>query len=134
MQNETQQSEEIHLVLPARPELMEVARLTAARLAGTLDFALNEIEDLKIAVDELSHQLLSATSSNSSVRLTYTMAVDVIEVTGTSLGPENDTQAKEPVSSHPLTNRILEAVTDSYSVDVEHHQVRFSMTKRRAIR
>ena len=55
-------SEPTHVVdlgLPALTPYVSVLRSTAAALAARLDFTLDEIEDLRIAVDEASSLLLS---------------------------------------------------------------------------
>ncbi|MBA2438406.1 MAG: anti-sigma B factor RsbW, partial [Acidimicrobiia bacterium] len=50
--------EQVRLVMPATPELLRVARLTAAGLASRLGFSFDEVEDVKIAVDELCFALV----------------------------------------------------------------------------
>ena len=125
-------TEEVRLVLPARPELVGVARLTAASLAGTIDFSLNEIEDLKIAVEELCHQLIASGGNTGSLTLTYRVGADTLEVIGT--GPSTGPKAPDLPSPHPLSNRILEAVTDDYALDLGHDLAHFRLVKRRAAR
>ncbi|MGC1511635.1 MAG: ATP-binding protein [Acidimicrobiales bacterium] len=121
-------TEEVRLVLPARPELVGVARLTAASLAGTIDFSLDEIEDLKIAVEELCHRLIGSGSDAGSLTLTYRVGPDTLEIVGT--GPK----APDLPSSDPLSERILEAVTDDYALDVGRDLAHFRLVKRRAAR
>ena len=44
--------------MPASPDLLRVARLTAAGLANRVGFNVDEVEDVKIALDELCFSLL----------------------------------------------------------------------------
>lgn len=125
-------TEEVRLVLPARPEMVGVARLTAASLAGTIDFSLDEIEDLKIAVEELCHRLIDSGRDAGSLTLTYRVGADTLEVVGT--GPGAGPKAPDLPSPDPLSNRILEAVTDDYALDVGRDLGHFRLVKRRAAR
>ena len=47
------------LVVPAVPSSLQLARLTASSLAADLDWPLDDIEDLRIAVDELTAALIA---------------------------------------------------------------------------
>lgn len=123
-------TEDVHLVVPARPELVGVVRLTAASLAGTLDFSLNDIEDLKIAVEELCHQIMDSAAGEGSLRITYVMGTDTLEVIGT--GPGAAHPSPDRPGHHPLSNRILDAVTDGYTLDLDQDLARFRFVKRRA--
>ena len=49
---------DVRLVVPAAPEYLRLVRLTAAGLASRLGFTFDEVEDLRIAVDELCFHLL----------------------------------------------------------------------------
>ncbi|MGK2959020.1 MAG: hypothetical protein ACSLFB_11615 [Acidimicrobiales bacterium] len=46
-------SEPITLVLPPKPELSKIARLTGSALAAISGYTLEEIEDIKIAISEI---------------------------------------------------------------------------------
>ena len=65
--------EQVRLTLPTTPQLLRVARLTAAGLAGRLGFSFDEIEDVKIAVDELCFALVGARGRPGSLTLLYTL-------------------------------------------------------------
>ena len=45
--------EEVRLTVPATPEFLRLARVTVAGLGGRLGFSYDEIEDLRLAIDEL---------------------------------------------------------------------------------
>ena len=45
--------DKISVQIPASPAYLQVVRLIAAGLASRLGFTIDEIEDLKIGVDEL---------------------------------------------------------------------------------
>ena len=52
--SESKTLETVSIKIPASPEYLQVVRLVAAGLAARISFTLEDIEDLKIAVDELS--------------------------------------------------------------------------------
>nr|WP_020575801.1 hypothetical protein [Actinopolymorpha alba] len=57
----------VELGVPARTAYVSVLRTTAAALAARLDFTLDEIEDLRIAVDEASALLLTQAIAGSQL-------------------------------------------------------------------
>ena len=71
--------EEVRLTMPATPHLLRVARLTAAGLAGRLGFSFDEIEDVKIAVDELCFAVVGSKGRDGSLTLTYRLGDHELE-------------------------------------------------------
>lgn len=51
-QSEANKTRRVELHIPAEPEWVGVARLTAAGIASRLDFSIEDLEDLKLAVAE----------------------------------------------------------------------------------
>ena len=52
--------DEVRSVVPARAELMRLARVTAAGLASRMEFNYDEIEDIRLAIDESCFGLTGA--------------------------------------------------------------------------
>ena len=48
----------IRLSIPAELRFLRIARLTAAGIAGDLGFGLQDVEDLRVAVDEMCAALI----------------------------------------------------------------------------
>ncbi len=46
--------DEVRLAVPARPEFLGLVRVTAAGLASRLGFTFDQVEDLRLAIDEIS--------------------------------------------------------------------------------
>src|SRR2546425_981063 len=46
-------SDEVRLAVPATPEFVRLARVTAAGLASRLGFTFDDVDDLRLAIDEL---------------------------------------------------------------------------------
>ena len=121
------QGEEVNLTMPANPHLLRVARLTAAGLAGRLGFSFDEIEDVKIAVDELCFTLVGSRGRPGTLSLRYVLDRDRLVIEGTGA---LDTGAADPVPSE-LSSQILTAVVDEHDLSRDSDGVRFRLVKRR---
>ena len=80
---------DVRLVVPAAAEYLRLVRLTAAGMASRLGFTFDEVEDLRIAVDELCFHLLGDTDDQHPARradrtmdLIYSAGADFITITG----------------------------------------------------
>lgn len=119
--------EEVKLTMPAVPQLLRVARLTAAGLAGRLGFNFDEIEDVKIAVDELCFALVGTKGRDGDLTVTYRLLPDALEIEGrgafgAGLGD---------VTPSELSAQILAAVVDEHELSREGDELRFRLRKRR---
>ena len=66
-------SDEVQLVMPADPEFLRLARVTAMGLASRLQFTIDEIDDLRIAIDELLFGLIGTKGRPGRVTMRYSM-------------------------------------------------------------
>jgi anti-sigma regulatory factor (Ser/Thr protein kinase) len=121
------QGDEVRLTMPANPQLLRVARLTAAGLAGRLGFSFDEIEDVKIAVDELCFTLVGSKGRPGTLSLRYVLESDRLVIEGTG---SNDAGAADPTPSD-LSSQILAAVVDEHELFRDDDSVRFRLVKRR---
>jgi len=119
---------EVRLEIPASPEFLRVARMMAAGVASRLGFTLDEVDDLRIAIDELCFCLVGRTGRPGTVAIRYLMSADGLTVEGT--GHFTDQASEEPRLS-PLSVQILEAVTDECQVEGRPEGPSFRLLKRR---
>ena len=112
--------------MPAVPQLLRVARLTAAGLAGRLGFNFDEIEDVKIAVDELCFALVGTKGREGELTVTYRLLPDALEIEGSG----HFADATSPVPSE-LSAQILAAVVDEHELTSEGGELRFWLRKQR---
>lgn len=119
--------EEVRLTMPATPQLLRVARLTAAGLAGRLGFSFDEIEDVKIAVDELCFALVGSKGRSGTLTLTYRLADHKLEISGEGVFGGDAAPAPSELSS-----QILAAVVDDHEITRDGDTMRFRLVKRRA--
>ncbi len=82
--------DQVTVRLPAEGAYLSVLRTATAGLAARLDFTLDEIEDLRIAVDEACAMLLSQAVPGASLECAFTLSHDVmtIAVTAACLAPQ----------------------------------------------
>ncbi|HMD44516.1 MAG TPA: hypothetical protein VKG43_00045 [Acidimicrobiales bacterium] len=124
-------SDVVQLSLPVRADLVVLARLTAATIASRAGFGVEEIEDLRLAVDELCLSLVGGDSSGR-LMLEYSRDNDVIEISCTYV-PDSDgaNQVHVEPNESDLSVRILEALVDEHGRDTGGDQPRAWLRKRR---
>ena len=105
-------ADEVRLVVPAGPEFVRLARVTATGLASRLGFSYDEIEDLRLAVDELCHAVIGPSGRHGIVTLRY-----VIEDGGLCVeGHGHFDPGGPPVALSDLAHQILSALADEHDV------------------
>jgi serine/threonine-protein kinase RsbW len=122
-------SEVIELTLPVRPEFLVLVRFTAATLATRAEFSLEEIDDLRLAADEICLSLTGGTG-DGSMQLRFTREGDAIEISCIV-----DIQAvAEPAPDDPKGEwslRILDALVDAHGREAIGDTCRAWLRKRR---
>jgi serine/threonine-protein kinase RsbW len=115
------------LTLPASSAYLSVLRTATAGLAARLQFTLDEIEDLRIAVDEACAMLLAdGESEEHDLTCRFELATDLITVTvsvsaGSPALPSRDTFAWQ----------VLTALAGAVDASVVDDQLTIQLTKRR---
>lgn len=110
---------------------MRVARLTAAGLAGRLGFSIDDVEDVKIAVDELCFALVGPQGHEGRLTLTYRSVAGDFVVEGVARAGDGSVPP-EPVAGE-LSAQILDAVVDEHSLSRSDSEVSFRLVKRQAV-
>lgn len=115
----------VELTFPASSRFVRLSRMSAATLAAEMDFDVEEIEDLRIAVDELVTLLVSG-AEGAPVRLRFVTMDGRLEVDGRCEGPTVPAGAVGD-----LVEAILSATIDQHHVELVAGSRRFSFEKRR---
>ena len=113
--------------MPARPEFLRLARVTAAGLAGRLGFSYDEIEDLRLAIDELCFGLTGSTGRHGTVELVYWVEPGRLMVEGHGQFMEDII----PIGLTDLSRVILSALVDEHDLTSGADGPRFRLVKRR---
>lgn len=123
-----QMPHEVRLAMPADPEFLRLARVTAMGLASRVAFTIDDIEDLRIAIDELLLALIGSKGRNGTISLDYRLDDSGLEVTGRGHFAEATTDVKLT----EFSDLILGAVADEYAVALDGDAPTFRLVKRRA--
>jgi serine/threonine-protein kinase RsbW len=118
----------IELVLPADTRLVRVARLVASGVATTAGFDVEEVEDLRIAVDELCTALVEG-GDGGDLLLGFDLGNGEVTILGTTSAA--GVAAFEP-ERLALSRQILAVVVDEHELVTDHGQISVRLHKRRA--
>lgn len=123
-------SETVALSLPVRAELLVLARITAATMASRADFDIEEIEDLRLAVDELCLSVVGGARSGT-VRLEVSVDETTIAIT-CELERSSEPDDDAPGEPDDLSIRLIEALVDEHGRDSADGSRRAWLSKRRS--
>ena len=118
-------TDEVRLAVPAMPEFLRLARVTAAGLASRLGFSFDEVEDLRLAIDELCYGLTGSTGQDGTVQVRFLLGTDSLLVEGEG----HFASATQPTLSE-LSEVILAALVDEHELGPGPHGPTFRLLKR----
>ena len=119
-------TDELRLTIPATPEFLRLARVTAAGLGGRLGFTFDQVEDLRLAIDELCFGLTGPHACHDDrLELRYRVGPSSLEVEGTGLFRE-DRRAAE---LSELSKVIVAALVDEHELSETDAGPRFWVRK-----
>jgi hypothetical protein len=114
----------VRLTVPAGLEHVRIVRLTASGVASGAGFDVEEIEDLRVAVDELA-SLLVDHADGGELEMIFETADGELKIEGgTTVRPGGLVRLDD------LTAQILAAVTDKYDVVTNNGHARFTCVRR----
>ena len=115
----------VRLSLPASPRYLAAARVVAASLGAESGLSVDDLEDLRLGVNELVSVLVESGDAGDRVELEFETDGGSITVRGQRSGDTG-----RPLEVDELTARIVEAVADHHEID----GASFSLTKASSIR
>ncbi|HVE99197.1 MAG TPA: anti-sigma regulatory factor [Mycobacteriales bacterium] len=114
------------LRLPATGAYLSVLRTATAGLASRLDFTIDDIEDLKIAVDEACAMLLPRAVADAELTCRFELRPDVLDV-AVSLA----TTDGEVPSRDTFAWTVLSALAGEVDATLENGEVTIRLSKHR---
>jgi serine/threonine-protein kinase RsbW len=118
----TSVAEVVRLSVPGSLEYVRVVRLTAAAVAARVGFDIEEIEDLRVAVDELASVVIEA-GSGAEITFLFSNLGDAFVIEGSAA-------VVSDISIDDLSRQILTVVVDDFQIEVTEGVARFRATKR----
>jgi serine/threonine-protein kinase RsbW len=111
----------IELRIPPDPAYVRVARLAAGDMGGRVGFSVDELDDVRLAVDELCAVLIGAGGHVLELRMQAQDRTLFIE--GCTPGATSVTEPSE------LSEMLINALVDTCAITTDDRQVRFEMRK-----
>ena len=124
----------VELTIPVRADLVVLARLAAATMASRADFGVEEIEDLRLAVEELCLSIVRSDDGGGRLRFTYVRRDDMVEI-ACSLERDPEEAPGRPEGDRvvdDLSLRILDALVDEHRQELLDGRPSAWLRKRRA--
>jgi serine/threonine-protein kinase RsbW len=123
----TNREDVVLLAVPASGAYLGLLRTAAASLASRLQFTLDEIEDLRIAVDEACAILLAVAAIDTELACRFTVNDNALTV---ETAVEAGTSVRLP-AGESFAWQVLSALTDEVAAEVTGARVMIRLTKRR---
>jgi len=106
--------------------MLRFARVTAATLAVDLAFTLEEIEDLRVAVDELAAAAIEGLDDSAMLELCF-------EIRGNDLIVDGEVRnAGPPPELHPVAQELINMLADGYEFTERDGSRVFRLVKHRS--
>ena len=122
---------EVRVVVPAAPPFVRLVRLAAADVASRVGFSIDEIDDLRIAVDELCFTLTGQDGMAGSLDVSFQLGDGEVVVHGVARFAEDGRADRVPPPAE-ISQEILRAVLDDLELDHHAPDPAFRAVKRRA--
>lgn len=117
----------VQLCIPAHSRMLRFARVTAATLAVDLGFTLEEIEDLRVAVDELAAAAIEGLDDSAMLELCF-------EIQGSDLVVDGEVHDVGPAPDlHPVAQELINMLADGYEFSERDGNRVFRLVKRRSL-
>jgi serine/threonine-protein kinase RsbW len=112
-------SDKITLDIPKKSDFISIIRLTTSSIVNKLEFNIDEVDDLKILVSELSVMFIRyIKDDNKNLRFEFTLDEDLIKIDVVDLNEGNF-----KINEDDLSMMIIESLSDEYSIDEDNKRV-----------
>ena len=116
----------IRLTVPARPEFLGTIRLLASSVASGAEMDIDDVDDLRIAADELCYLLMSSSAVSNELELEFTISPNHVLIEGRRTGWPVGEALPNPSD---LMVKILAQVVDHFDISAAGETVIFKAAK-----
>lgn len=124
----------VELSFAADSDLVMLARMVAAAAASKVGFDIEQVEDVRLAVDELCLALIRDHSAEGRLQLAFAWSDDTVEVVASHVlgpgAPAGGAGRRQP--DEDLSSRILDALVDEHGIEDSSGTPRAWLRVRRA--
>jgi hypothetical protein len=114
----------VTIILPGHPAYLRLARLAAADTGARAGLTVADLEDLRIAVDELAYALIGEERSGAPLTLRFLAARGLVEINGECEVGGDAAQMSD------LARTIVSAIADEHDIQDDGETRRFRLVKR----
>jgi serine/threonine-protein kinase RsbW len=124
--------DQVVLVVPARPEMWSIVRMTASVLAARLDLSFEDVEDLRLAVTELCSSCAVGASPEATCEARFEISDDRFELhlEVTPVKASSPAKSESGMSMLELAEQILRATVDNHSIDPVQDDLRHAYLRK----
>jgi serine/threonine-protein kinase RsbW len=122
-------TDRIVLTTPARGEFARTVRMTAAELASRMGMSIDDIDDVRIAVEESFVFACAHARGEGEVTFTFMIHDSQFEIEASTLGEAVDDTSDDETGTR-YARFILESVCDEFVLSVESAVCRIRLVKR----
>ncbi len=119
----SESTDRVHVVVPPSSSYLRTVRLVAADAGARAGLDCEEIEDFRIAVDELCHLLMSSTDHH--IDLVITVADDLL----VARGEATSRPQTSPHAPNELSALIIASTVDYYDIENDDGTIGFTAVK-----
>lgn len=117
---------QVELTVPCAPEYLAMIRLVASSVATSAGMDIDDIDDLRIAADELCYLLMSASAEDRDIHMRFTLSTGRVVMEGKRSGwPEGGVLP----GASDLMVKILAQVVDDFEITGADGAVSFRAVK-----
>ena len=116
----------VTLTIPADGAYLSILRTATAGVAARLDFTLDGIEDLRMAVDEACALLLPQSKAESNLRCTFDVGESSLTIAVTA-----ESSSPKPPRRDGFAWTVLTALTTDVDATVDGSSVTLRLTRER---
>lgn len=129
-------SDVVELAIPVQSNLLVLARLTAATLASRAELGIDEVEDLRLVVDELCLLTIGA-CTEGTLQLRYlldddgiTIGCSLLDGRAAGMHAGGGAGGRSPTDDDGMSVQIIEALVDERGAEVVDGRLRHWVRKR----
>jgi serine/threonine-protein kinase RsbW len=113
----------VRLRVPAHPQYLRLVRLVASSMAGDLGFPLEELDEVRIAVDEVGAALLVEDAA-TELHFTFSVSDDALTVRAASTA-----SSETLLTLDPIAEEMIRILTDKFEVTCQDREHRITIVR-----